>query len=1041
MKTPRPNLIPGFRRPSPLRVLLVGTGEDVYGIRDLLVESVDGGCEVSIAGSGADARVALSAGNIDLILLSLDLPDGSGAAVFEQVNPMASGIPVIVLAGNHDDAVVLACIAGGATDAVRGPLHPQAVLRSVQHALERQDVHRAPKNRKTDSSVSDALWQNLAVNCPDGIVVVDSGGRIIWVNRQTESMFGYPQADLIDQSIEILVPADQRKHHLPLRQAYSASPSHRAMGQNRNLSGQTRDGGIFPVEIMLNAFEENGETMTIAMVRDVTEAVALRKASARGHELNRLILETASDAFVSIDSDSRIRNWNRAAETMFGWKREEAMGLTMTDLIIPQRYRARHMQGVRRYLDGGHSRIIGQTIEITALRRDGTEFPIEITIWAFEDIGETRFNAFIRDITARKAAEGALEKSRQEFQAIFENAPIGIYRSTRDGRLLMANPTFARIYGFETVGAMTQEVPNLEQVWANPADRRQLTDQLDLTNEVRDFTAKQVRRDGEPITVQLSMRSVFDEDGNHSYYEGMIRDVTEHRALEQQLRQSQKLEAIGALAAGVAHDFNNLLTVILGYSYMVVDRIEENHPLRPKMQEIRKAAQHASALTRQLLVFGRKQVLRPRMLDLNASVDGVGGMLRRLIGEHIELTTVLEPRLGMVLTDPTQVEQILMNLCVNSRDAMPDGGRLVIETSNVNISPTYCRHHPEARPGPHVRLSVSDNGSGMDPATLEHVFEPFFTTKESGLGTGVGLATVYGIVKQHKGWIGLYSEPGKGTTFRVYLPEQTGEVERPAPIEPPISSLRGSERILLVEDQAEVRAFACEVLAENGYAVLEASDGLKALDIIRRDPEPIDLLLTDVVMPGMSGPKLAEEARLYRPDIRVLFASGYPEKMITQKDLLQADFVLIEKPYIEQVLLGNVRRSLGAHRKPSEHDDTHTVLIVEDDPAVQTLLQEILEDAGYRVAMAADGVVGLRRLREMDFDFLLTDIIMPLKDGIDLAAEARREFPDMPIIGITGAPEAAKLAQEQETFDALGEKPIIAEQLLSLIGAALKRKD
>jgi CheY-like chemotaxis protein len=369
-------------------------------------------------------------------------------------------------------------------------------------------------------------------------------------------------------------------------------------------------------------------------------------------------------------------------------------------------------------------------------------------------------------------------------------------------------------------------------------------------------------------------------------------------------------EAIGRLAGGVAHDFNNLLTVILGRAQLLLQRLPEADPLRRHAGLIQSTAERAGALTQQLLAFGRKQVLQPRVLDLNALVSDVKKIRRRLLGE--ELLTVLDPGLGRIKADPVQLEQVLINLAVNARDAMPRGGRLAIETVNVELDQAFVRANPGARPGSHVRLAVGDTGTGMDAEALSRIFEPFFTTKEQGKGTGLGLATVYGIVKQSDGYVGVETELGRGTTFSVYLPRATAEADAPAAGPSPAPPAAGSETILVAEDDESLGELARDVLLSCGYGVLEARDGTAALEVAARHPGPIHLLLTDVVMPGLNGRELADRVRALRPEARVLYLSGYSDEMLGLRGVLEPDITLLPKPFTPDALARQVRTLLDA---------------------------------------------------------------------------------------------------------------------------------
>jgi len=391
-----------------------------------------------------------------------------------------------------------------------------------------------------------------------------------------------------------------------------------------------------------------------------------------------------------------------------------------------------------------------------------------------------------------------------------------------------------------------------------------------------------------------------------------VQDITERKHLEDQLRQSQKIEAVGQLAGGIAHDFNNLLTAITGYADLLFEDLGAQDPRRADLEEIRKAARRAASLTQQLLAFSRKQVLQPQVLDLNQVVANAEKLLQRLFGEHIALRTVLDPTLGAAMADPAQLEQVIVNLAVNARDAMPHGGQLMIETQNVHFDSSYAEMHPSVTPGPHVVLAVSDTGTGMDEATRQRLFEPFFTTKGPGKGTGLGLSTVYGIVKQSGGFVWVYSEVGRGSTFKVYLPRVAAKAQPIGPSALPAQVPRGTETILLVEDEPALRAVARRTLERQGYAILEAPDGDTALTLAGAHTGPLDLLVTDVIMPGISGRELATRLVASRPGVRVLYTSGYTDDAIVQHGVLEAGIQFLRNPLTPSALARKVRDVLDA---------------------------------------------------------------------------------------------------------------------------------
>ncbi|OLC41470.1 MAG: hypothetical protein AUH74_05820 [Nitrospirae bacterium 13_1_40CM_4_62_6] len=404
-------------------------------------------------------------------------------------------------------------------------------------------------------------------------------------------------------------------------------------------------------------------------------------------------------------------------------------------------------------------------------------------------------------------------------------------------------------------------------------------------------------------------------DLNASLEQRVLERTEALRSMEEQFRQAQKIEAIGRLAGGVAHDFNNLMTVVTGYSELILTRLGPDDPLCREIEEIKKAGDRATTLTGQLLAFSRKQVLAPKVLDLNAVVSNINGMLRRLLAEDIELHTVVAPVLGRVKADPGQLEQVIMNLVVNARDAMPGGGRLTIETKNVELDKVYAQSHVSVKPGAYVMLAITDGGSGMDATTQARIFEPFFTTKEPGKGTGLGLSTVYGVVKQSGGYIWVYSELGRGTTFKIYLPRVEDELEARALSHGPAETLQGSETILLAEDEDMVRALARRILTSHGYTVLEARDGTECLQICQAHTGTIHLLMTDVVMPGLSGRAVADRVAPLRPDMKVLYLSGYADNAVVHHGLLDSGRAFLQKPFSPRTLAHKVREVLDAPRK------------------------------------------------------------------------------------------------------------------------------
>jgi two-component system, cell cycle sensor histidine kinase and response regulator CckA len=637
----------------------------------------------------------------------------------------------------------------------------------------------------------------------------------------------------------------------------------------------------------------------------------VRDRKAREEDLRRLaaIVEYSDDAIIAVGLDGIITEWNAGAERMLGYSRSETIGKSITTITHPS-YPDEAFENQAR-LKRGHSVVRRESVRV---RKDGKLVHVALTVSPIKDQEGhmTGTSGILRDITGRKLMEDAVQRSEASFQSFVENAPFGILRTTPDGRIVQANPALVNMLGY----ASEQEVLGLRMdtdVYRYPEERREATAWCQRQDSIQGIEVDWKHKSGRPFTIRCDAHVVRDSDGNLEYLEGFIEDISERRAMEMQLRQGQKMEAIGRLAGGIAHDFNNLLGVIIGYSDLVLEQIGRDSSLHNPVEQIKKAGDRASALTRQLLAFSRQQVLETKVLDLNTIIDEMAKMLPPLLGEHIELQTSLAPTLGRVKADEGQIEQVIMNLAVNARDAMPEGGRLRIETRNSHLDEEFAARHQPTIPGDYVMLIVSDTGSGMDAQTQAHIFEPFFTTKEQGRGTGLGLATVYGFVKQSGGYVWVQSEPGIGSTFTIYLPLAYEAVLRTETGDGGTAQVRGAETILLVEDEESLRTLTRSQLEESGYTVLEANCGSEAIRIARQHRGPIHILLTDVVMPGMNGRVVAANMAASRPETRVVYMSGYTG--FSDYGLTNLDAVMIQKPFTRHVLLQRIREAIALEEK------------------------------------------------------------------------------------------------------------------------------
>ena len=523
----------------------------------------------------------------------------------------------------------------------------------------------------------------------------------------------------------------------------------------------------------------------------------------------------------------------------------------------------------------------------------------------------------------RTRAQNALKESENKFQQFYDEAPVGYHELDTKGRVTRINRKELQTLGYAAGEMLGKPVWNFfeEEDTTRKVILAKLGGDVSFHNT---FERTYRRKDGSTLPVLVEDRIIRDKDGQIIGIRSTVEDITEKRRTEEalrkseeQLRQWQRVEAIGRLAGGVAHDFNNLLMTIKGCSELLLGAFDRRDPRREEVEEILKAADRATSLTRQLLAFGRRQVLQPQVLDLNAVVLNMDKMLRRLIGEDIQLITSLDPELWSVKVDPGMIEQVVMNLAVNSRDAMPNGGKLTIETTNTVHDEEYASRHVSVQAGYYVMLAISDTGCGMDKETQSHLFEPFFTTKETGKGTGLGLSTVYGIIKQSGGNIWAYSEPGLGTTFKIYLPrvEKAAKIYKPRLKPKEAGAPGGTETILLVEDEDAVRSMVSKILKNKGYTVLEARQGNEAIDICERLEGSINLMVTDVIMPHMSGRELAGRLAPMRPEMRVLYMSGYPDNTIVQHGVLESGTAFLQKPFTINALELKVREVLDGTRQ------------------------------------------------------------------------------------------------------------------------------
>jgi PAS domain S-box-containing protein len=751
---------------------------------------------------------------------------------------------------------------------------------------------------------SEESYRRLIEESPDAMLV-HRDGTIIFANSACARLFGASSAsELRGRQHLDSVHQDDRE---VVKQRIQEFAHDLESVRRHEIRFLRLDGKDFYAETVATSVVYNAELSVQVTLRDISERLQTEKTLRRSEADLATAQQIAHLGSYEMDLsnlhsfEGNPLRWSDENFRIFGYEPGQiaVSGATFLGALHPEdtvRIQAELARGIR---EGN-----AISLEYRIIRPSGAVRYIHSRTNVVRDEKTNRLTRLVgttQDITERKKAE---ERFHKAFNANPEPMTIA---TMSDGLYIDANESFLRITGHrreEVIGRTSLDL----HFWERPEDRAKFIEILTKRGSVRDLEIIFLTKLGEQRTGMI-LAEIIEIDGQTCVL-AIVKDFTDQKRLEKQLRQSQKMEAIGQLSGGIAHDFNNLLSVIIGYSEAIEESLPPNDPLQRKCEQIKKAGQSAASLTRQLLAFSRQQVLEPKILDLNAIVRNVETMLQRLIGEDMDFSTALEPALASIKADQGQIEQVILNLVVNARDAMPHGGKLRIETANVYLDDAYARRHPPQQAGPYVSLTVSDTGTGMDAETQAHIFEPFFTTKEVGKGTGLGLSTVYGVVRQSGGHIWVYSEMGHGTTFKIYLPlaGQASHVEKANPS--PAESVRGTETILLVEDAEPLRELTRGLLAGNGYTVLEAAHPEQAVEIAQMYKGTIHLLLTDMVMPGMNGRVLADKLTSIRPDMKVVFMSGYTG--FTHSGLIDSEFILLPKPFTKDTLLRKLHEVLAS---------------------------------------------------------------------------------------------------------------------------------
>ena len=759
------------------------------------------------------------------------------------------------------------------------------------------------------SHSDESLLRTVVETAVDGIILIDAQGRVRMFNPTCEKLFGYRSDEVIGHNVTLLLPSPNREEYDAYLASYHRTGKKTIIGVRRKVTGLRKDGTTFPMDLSVGEAAHEGQAIFVAIVHDLIEREHAARVITEALASIKAVVDTVVDGVIVTDGQGIVHLFNPACQRLFGYRADEVVGRNVK-MLMPSSDRERHDGYIGNYLLTGDPHVIGTTREVTGQRKDGSAFPMGLSVGEAIQGGDSIFVAIMRDLTEQKRADQQVRESAARFKAVVDTAVDGVILIDSQGSIRMFNPACERLFGYAADEAIGQ---NVEMLVPDGADRAVHLEHFRCGGHKSGIGREVVgrRKDGTTFPMEVAMGEAQQE--GETICVGILHDLTERKQTEAQLVQAQKMETVGQLSGGIAHDFNNLLTVVVGNADALIDLLKARPDLQALAEAIVQAGERGAELTQRLLAFSRRQTLQPAEIDCNALVSSAEMMLRRMLSETITIRATLEPELWTAYADAGQLENALLNLAINARDAMPQGGSLTIATGNVPLDERYRDLHPEVSPGQYVMVAVTDDGSGMPKEVLDHAFEPFFTTKEVGKGSGLGLSMVYGFVKQSNGHVAIYSEPGLGTTVRIYLPAIAVTAD-PAPSLVPtqLQTATGGESVLVAEDDPFVRSYAVTSLTNLGYRVTAAVDGREALQKLNEDAD-IDVLFTDVVMPGgINGWELVERARQIRPGLKVVLTSGYALETLAERGRLPYGAVVLIKPYLKSELAKRLREALDA---------------------------------------------------------------------------------------------------------------------------------
>ncbi len=876
-----------------------------------------------VAHSTTEISEGVKAGDLDVVVLDSSLEKEK---ILESVAILHGEgdrvVPAIVVLDRMHEELTETVLTSGAADVVLKSDYFLPRLRAaIENACERSSLagevaalrkraeepsyHGTLRSQaEEDAAKGEQKFRELADLLPILVFETDERGKLTFANRACIEAFGVTSAKFESgvTPIEFVGPEDAGKAREALARVLEGSSL-----KPERLNARRAGGAVFPALVSASPIMSGDRPVGVrGFLVDMSNLDAMQSAIQEGEEKFRTLVES-SVMGVYIIQDDKFAYVNPAMGRIFGYTQAEFISLdTIFDVIIPSD-RDKVRENIRKRIEGEW-----ESVKYTFRCNKKTGEKIDVEVFGSRTVfwGRAAVIGTLEDITQRREAEERLRQSEDRYRTLFDESIDAIYISTPSGRMLDINSAGLRLFGYNSKEELLGE-ESLETYYENPIERRKFMSVLETEGFVRDFETRLRRKDGQVLAILDSATAVHNGNGEIVAYRGILRDITERKRLEEQLFQSQKLESLGQLTSGIAHDFNNVLGGIIGFAELALGKIDEKNPVYNYLKRIYSLADRAAKITKQLLAFARRQILMPKDINLNSLIHDLIELLPRLMGEHVEISFIPGKDLATIHADPSQIEQVIINLAVNAADAMPDGGRLTIGSTNAFLDEFFCRVHSNVQPGSYVMISVSDTGTGIDPSIVGRIYEPFFTTKDVGRGTGLGLSVVHGIIRQHGGAINVYSEVGKGTTFKLYFPAIARHPNENQQESEKQQILRtGNETILIVEDNEDLREFMQDLLEGSGYSVRLAGDGEEGISEFRKYPREVSLIITDVMMPKMSGKELKESIDLEFPGTKFLFISGYTESVVHHGFVLASQVDFLQKPFSAYQFSDKVRKIL-----------------------------------------------------------------------------------------------------------------------------------